>query len=100
MEVLREIRQRPGWQAVPVVMLTSSADTPDVTKAVLLGANGYLVKPVRPEDFHARTREAGLTWALVSPGGGETMATEGVQDDGLAGGRRRNSRRDGRRTAR
>ena len=68
MEALREIRQRAGWRTVPVVMLTSSADTPDMTKAALLGASGYLVKPVQAEDLLAL--ETGLTWD-VSPTGEE-----------------------------
>lgn len=66
MDVLRDIKQDPALSAIPVVILTSSADTPDIKRAYLLGANSYLVKPVVFEEFHRRVREAGLYWALLN----------------------------------
>jgi len=66
MEVLRATRQDPDLRMIPVVMLTSSADTPDIEKAYLLGANSYLVKPVAFDDFSAKIQEAGLYWAVLN----------------------------------
>jgi CheY-like chemotaxis protein len=66
MEVLRMAKQDPALRTIPVVMLTSSADTPDIEKAYLLGANSYLVKPVVFDEFHQRIRDAGLYWALLN----------------------------------
>lgn len=66
MEVLREIKQEPLLRSIPVVVLTSSDDTPDVQSAYLLGANSYLVKPIAFEDFHRKVRDAGLYWALLN----------------------------------
>ncbi|MEG3924109.1 response regulator [Microcoleus sp. D3_18a_C4] len=45
-EVLVWLRQQPELKRLPVVMLTSSRQTPDVKRAYDLGVNSYLVKPV------------------------------------------------------
>ncbi|MBD1812725.1 response regulator [Microcoleus vaginatus] len=45
-EVLIWLRQQPELKRLPVVMLTSSRQTPDVKRAYDLGVNSYLVKPV------------------------------------------------------
>jgi two-component system response regulator len=44
LDVLRWIRQESGL-ALPVVMLTASAQTADIATAYALGANAFLVKP-------------------------------------------------------
>lgn len=44
-EVLAWIRQRPEFNALPVVVLTSSQESADINRAYALGANSYLVKP-------------------------------------------------------
>ncbi len=45
LEVLEEIRQQFEYQSLPIVVLTSSSEHPDLEKAFALGANSYLVKP-------------------------------------------------------
>jgi len=45
-EVLVWLRQQPELKRLPVVMLTSSRQTPDVKRAYDLGVNSYLVKPI------------------------------------------------------
>jgi CheY-like chemotaxis protein len=44
-EVLAWVRQRPEFNALPVVVLTSSQESADINRAYSLGANSYLVKP-------------------------------------------------------
>jgi two-component system response regulator len=66
LELLAEIKQDPVLRPVPVVILTTSENPPDVREAYRLGANSYLVKPVRFDDFHRKVREAGLYWALLN----------------------------------
>jgi CheY-like chemotaxis protein len=44
-EVLAWIRQHPEFNALPVVVLTSSQESADINRAYALGANSYLVKP-------------------------------------------------------
>lgn len=49
LEVLKWIRHRHQWAAVPVIVLTSSSSELDVTVAYRLGANSYFVKPTDPD---------------------------------------------------
>jgi CheY-like chemotaxis protein len=44
-ETLLWIRNQPGIRNIPVIILTSSEQSGDVTKAYALGANSFLVKP-------------------------------------------------------
>ena len=55
-ELIAEIRQTPGWNDVPVIMLTSKSQERDVLRAFDAGVNDYVVKPFRPEEFVARVR--------------------------------------------
>ena len=55
-ELITEIRQTPGWDGVPVIMLTSKSQERDVLRAFEAGVNDYVVKPFRPEEFVARVR--------------------------------------------
>jgi CheY-like chemotaxis protein len=45
LEVLEWIRSQPALRTVVVLVLTSSREESDVTKAYTLGANSFLVKP-------------------------------------------------------
>jgi len=45
LEVLRQVRERPEFDAVIVIMLTSSNDPKDIDEAYRLRANAYVVKP-------------------------------------------------------
>ncbi|MDY7041919.1 MAG: response regulator [Chloroflexota bacterium] len=44
-EIVRAIRANPRWQNLPVIMLTARGQESDLTRAVEVGANGYLTKP-------------------------------------------------------
>ena len=50
-EVLAEIKQDPGLQTIPVVVLTSSDAEEDVLKSYQLHANSYIRKPVNLDSF-------------------------------------------------
>lgn len=51
LEVLKWLRQQPNCCTLPVVIFTSSRHDEDVHKAYRFGANAYLVKPPRVEEF-------------------------------------------------
>lgn len=44
-EILQEVRNKPGYRHVPVIMFTSSDDDGDIKKSYEYGANAYLIKP-------------------------------------------------------
>jgi len=50
-ETLRRIRASADYKDVPVIMLSASDNEGDISEALALGANGYLVKPFRAEEF-------------------------------------------------
>jgi two-component system response regulator len=62
LEVLEKLSAHALTQKIPVVVLTSSKEHPDVDKAYLLGANSYIVKPVDFEDFRTIVNNLGIYW--------------------------------------
>lgn len=50
------VRKQPGWQEVPVIMLTSKTQERDIVRALDAGANDYIHKPFQPEELLARLR--------------------------------------------
>jgi len=65
-EVLTWIRQQPSLKALRVVVLTSSSDLRDVTKAYQLGANSFLVKPVDFQNLIALIKTVEGYWLEIS----------------------------------
>ena len=56
-EILRRIRAMPGWQQVPVILLTSRSQEKDIVRGLDSGANDYMVKPFKPDELRARVRK-------------------------------------------
>ncbi len=56
LDFVKELRGLPDlWlRQIPVVMLTADAQEETVAKAMSLGANGYLLKPISTKQLHAR----------------------------------------------
>jgi CheY-like chemotaxis protein len=50
-EVLKEIKQSVAFKSIPVVILTTSASSADVTQSYNLHANCYITKPVALDGF-------------------------------------------------
>lgn len=65
-EVLKEIKSDPRTHNIPVVILTSSKEHPDVQRCYELGANSYIVKPVNFEGFAESIRNLGFYWLLLN----------------------------------
>ena len=67
LEVLRQIKQEPLTQGIPVVVLTGSKEDASIIECGRLGAENYLLKPVEFESFSQVTPKLGLHWTLVQP---------------------------------
>jgi len=66
LQVLADIKKSDKLRSVPVVMLTSSREEPDLARCYDLGANAYVVKPVSFPDFVAALKDLGLFWAVLN----------------------------------
>ena len=66
LEVLRALKQDEKTRTIPVVVVTSSREDPDIKTAYSLGANSYVVKPVDFDAFAESVRSLGLYWLLVN----------------------------------
>ena len=65
-EVLNRIKTDERTRAIPVVMVTSSAEGRDIVESYKLGVNSYVVKPVEFDQFSEIVAKAGLYWMLVN----------------------------------
>jgi len=66
LEVLRRLKSDERTRRIPVVVLTSSHEEPDVEESYRLGVNSYIVKPVDFESFASAVAEVGLYWLLLN----------------------------------
>ena len=66
LEVLREIKTNESTKMLPVVIITSSKEDPDIQMAYALGANSYVVKPVDFDSFIHAISATGLYWLLIN----------------------------------
>lgn len=61
-EILEWIKNHPELQTTPVVILSSSKQTQDVSHAYRLGANSYLVKPTGFTELNRLITDLGSYW--------------------------------------
>jgi CheY-like chemotaxis protein len=66
LEVLKAIRESDDLRSIPVVMLTSSREEPDLQRAYSLGVNAYVVKPVEFKEFVSAISDLGVFWAVLN----------------------------------
>jgi len=66
LEVLAWLRQQPGLKRLPVVVLTSSNQSPDINRAYDLGANSYLVKPAGFDSLVQLVKNLDMYWLILN----------------------------------
>jgi len=66
LEVLKAIKEDKNMKKLPVVVVTSSGEDPDIKTAYELGANGYVVKPVEFDAFYNSMTQTGMYWLMVN----------------------------------
>jgi two-component system, response regulator len=65
-EVLRALKADPDTQMIPVVVMTSSREEGDLHRTYALGANAYVVKPVKFHEFVDAVKQVGSFWAVLN----------------------------------
>ena len=65
-EVLEKIKTHKTFHTIPVVVLTSSREDRDIQAAYALGANSYIVKPVKFEKFLDVATQIDLYWCVFN----------------------------------
>jgi len=66
LEVLEWVRQQPGLKRLPIVVLTSSNQGPDINRAYELGANSYLVKPAGFDSLLELVKNLDMNWLILN----------------------------------
>lgn len=66
LEVLRRIKSDERTKVIPVVVLTSSKEEPDIAESYKMGVNSYLVKPVGFDNFVACLSKLGFYWLVYN----------------------------------
>ncbi len=64
MEVLEKIKSDPAFKSIPIVILTSSKEDPDIKRCYELGANSYIVKPVESDNFFQTIKDLSFYWMI------------------------------------
>jgi two-component system response regulator len=67
-ECLMRIKMNERTKKIPVVVLSSSKEYPDIAECYDLGANGYVVKPVDFDEMQKAIAGVGAYWLNVNHG--------------------------------
>lgn len=65
-QMLKRVRREKRTRRLPVVMLTTSKRDDEIARGYELGANSYIVKPVKFEEFRAKIIDLKMYWVLTS----------------------------------
>lgn len=65
-EVLQAIRSDNKLKTLPVVILTSSREEPDLKRSYEFGVNAYVVKPIDFKEFIDAVKQVGVFWAVIN----------------------------------
>jgi CheY-like chemotaxis protein len=66
LDILKQLQQAGTVNAVPIIVLSSSSRDDDIEKAYRYGANSYLVKPARFQDFCKLAEQIRSYWLSMN----------------------------------
>jgi hypothetical protein len=66
LEVLRQLKNHPKFSAIPVIVLSTSAEDHDIEEAYKLGCNSYIVKPVEFNKFMEVASQIEVYWCVLN----------------------------------
>jgi CheY-like chemotaxis protein len=66
LEVLRKVRGDDRTKIIPVVILTSSKESRDISEAYKLGANSFVEKPLEFDKYMSAVSEIANYWMAVN----------------------------------
>jgi CheY-like chemotaxis protein len=65
LEFLRRIKADPRTNSIPVIVLTGSKDSQDITECKRLGVENYIIKPLSFQSFSEVSLRLNLQWVLA-----------------------------------
>lgn len=57
LEIVRFVKEHPGYQHIPVLIISTQRSQADIQRGLSLGASAYLGKPFEPEQLKATVRD-------------------------------------------
>lgn len=78
-EVLKHLQADPGYQNIPVIMLTAKAQDADIFKGWQSGVSSYLTKPFNPKELLVFVERIFQSMDDTPPPGGAGPEEEGSQ---------------------
>lgn len=64
--VLRQLKNDPKFKSIPIIMLSTSAEKEEIAKGYAEGANSYIAKPVKFDEFVRKIQNLYLYWILTN----------------------------------
>jgi CheY-like chemotaxis protein len=64
-EILQRVKESKYLRSTPVVVLTTTDDSQEITRCYELGCNVYITKPVNYENFANAIRQLGLFFSVI-----------------------------------
>lgn len=66
-EICRQLRSKPRYSSIPIIMLTARSEEADKVLGLELGADDYVVKPFSPRELTARVKAVLRRTAKIEP---------------------------------
>jgi len=63
--VLKQLKNDPEYKNIPIVMLTTSSRDEEIVKGYADGANSYVTKPIKFDEFTETIKCIGIYWGLI-----------------------------------